>query len=280
MHTAINGRRGAISSISSAMQRLSAGPAGTAKPYKISDLIPKSWDGRHEKGQFRNFMVELHLWIQAWSDRGERILVRIESADKVERSTLAAECTEADFRTLETALYGLGTRLARASRKLGLRVGGQFKKLVSQEKEILGFDTRRRLCGDRIEGECGGSQEAAGERAPNPSNNSWPRERRESSVVRPKANQQVQISCGHMLVPQSRQSGHNIRSERVVSESVRFFATQCHQIEAALSVLDGREAMGPSVRIREHECRGGTFLRLRVGWRQKRGNLQARESRL
>ena len=88
MHTAINGRLIAISSISSAMQRLSAGPAGACKPHRISDLIPKSWDGSHDKGQFRDFMAELHLWMQAWSDQGERILVRVESVDKVERSTV------------------------------------------------------------------------------------------------------------------------------------------------------------------------------------------------
>ena len=73
MRTAINGRLDAIGSISSAMQRISAGPAEAAKPYRISDLIPKSWEGRHDKGQFRNFMAELHLWMQAWSDQGERI---------------------------------------------------------------------------------------------------------------------------------------------------------------------------------------------------------------
>ena len=60
---AINGRLDAISSISSAMQRLSAGPAETVKPYRIRDLIPKNWDGSHDKGQFRNFMAELHLWM-------------------------------------------------------------------------------------------------------------------------------------------------------------------------------------------------------------------------
>ena len=97
----------AISSISSAMQRLSACPAETAKPYRVSDLIPKSWDGSHDKGQFRNFMVELHLWMQAWSDQGERILVRVEAVDKVERLTLAADCTEADFRTFTTSVPDL-----------------------------------------------------------------------------------------------------------------------------------------------------------------------------
>ena len=50
MHTATMGRLHAISSISSAMQRLSTGSAETAKPYRISDLIPKSWDGGHENG--------------------------------------------------------------------------------------------------------------------------------------------------------------------------------------------------------------------------------------
>ena len=50
-------------------------------------------------------MAELHLWMQAWSDQGERILVRVEGVDKVERSTLAVDFTEADFRTFETALY-------------------------------------------------------------------------------------------------------------------------------------------------------------------------------
>ena len=68
-------------------------------------MIPKSWDGSHDKGQFRNFMAELHLWMQAWSDQGEPILVSVEGVDKVDRSTLAVDCTEADFRTFETALY-------------------------------------------------------------------------------------------------------------------------------------------------------------------------------
>ena len=77
MHMAINGRLGAISSISSAMLRLSAGPTETAKPYRTSDLIPKSWDGSHDEGQYRNFMAVLRLWMQAWSDQGERILVRV-----------------------------------------------------------------------------------------------------------------------------------------------------------------------------------------------------------
>ena len=49
MHTAINGRMDAISSISSAMQRLSAGLTETAKRYRVSDFIPKSWDDSHDE---------------------------------------------------------------------------------------------------------------------------------------------------------------------------------------------------------------------------------------
>ena len=58
-----------------------------------------------KKGEFRSFMSDLHLWIQAWSDHGERVLTRVESAEKIDRDTLAVDCTQAEFRALETALY-------------------------------------------------------------------------------------------------------------------------------------------------------------------------------
>ena len=37
----------------------------------------------------------------------------------------------------------------------------------------------------------------------------------------PRTSQQVQISCGQVLFPQSRQSRHNVRCERAVPENVR-----------------------------------------------------------
>ena len=79
-------------------------------------------------------------------------------------------------------------------------------------------------------------------------------------MVRPRANQHEQISCGQMFVPQSKQSRHNIRRKRNVPKNVRSFTTQPHQIEAAVSILEGRNALDPSVRIREHELRGDSFL--------------------
>ena len=129
-HTAIDGRLDAISNTSSAMQRLSAGPAERAKPYRISDLIPNSWDGSHEKGQFRNFMAELYLWMQALSDQGERILVRVEGVHKVERSSLAVDCSEANFRTFETALYQI----------LHRTTANELLRMVQQVQGQRGFE--------------------------------------------------------------------------------------------------------------------------------------------
>ena len=68
--------------------------------------------------------------------------------------------------------------LARASRKLGIRAGAQLKKSVlQQEKENLGFDTRRRRCGGRNEGEPVGAQEATGERVSNQASSGQVRQR-------------------------------------------------------------------------------------------------------
>ena len=78
-------------------------------------------------------------------------------------------------------------------------------------------------------------------------------------MVRPGAHQEVQFSCGQMLVPQSRQS--NIRRERVVPKNVRSFTTQLFQIEATRSVLEWRETKAPSFRISGHEHRSDSFSR-------------------
>ena len=69
----------------------------------------------------------------------------------------------------------LGTRLARASRKLGPRAGAQCKKSVS----------RRRLRGGRIKGESVGAQESAGERVSNQSEHHRGRFGKEHQGVEP-----------------------------------------------------------------------------------------------
>ena len=104
MNDMVNGRMDMLTSINAALQNVST-KADNSKPYRISDLIPRNWEGNIEKGEFRSFMSDLHLWMQAWSDQGERILTRVESADKVDRATLAVDCKQEDFRAFETALY-------------------------------------------------------------------------------------------------------------------------------------------------------------------------------
>ena len=104
MNERINGRMDILSSISAAIKDVSA-KTSDSKPYRISDLIPRNWEGSNEKGEFRSFMSDLHLWMQAWSDQGERILSRVESVEKVDRDALAVDCTQEEFRALETTLY-------------------------------------------------------------------------------------------------------------------------------------------------------------------------------
>ena len=70
MNEAISGRLDMMNSISTALQKVSAKPA-ESKSFRISDLIPRNWEGSNEKGEFRSFMSDLHLWMQAWSDQGE-----------------------------------------------------------------------------------------------------------------------------------------------------------------------------------------------------------------
>ena len=101
---AIIGRMDIMVSISAALQRLTAKPA-ESKPYRISDLIPRNWEGGNEKGEFRSFMSDLHLWMQAWSDQGEQMLAMVESIDRFDNNVIAFDCSDEEFRSIESALY-------------------------------------------------------------------------------------------------------------------------------------------------------------------------------
>ena len=72
VNESINGRMDMLNCINAALQNASTRPA-ESKPYRISDLIlPRNWERSNEKGEFRRFMSDLHLWVQAWSNQGER----------------------------------------------------------------------------------------------------------------------------------------------------------------------------------------------------------------
>ena len=81
----IGGSGGMLNSMNTALQNVSARPAET-KPYRISDPIPRNWEGNNEKGEFRSFMSDLHLWMQAWSNQGEKMLAIVEGAEKLDNN--------------------------------------------------------------------------------------------------------------------------------------------------------------------------------------------------
>ena len=95
MHTAINGR------LRRNQQHLQCHAEDLSRSCRSSQAVqnqgldPEELGGQSGQSQFRNFMGELHLWMQARLDQGERILVRVKGVDKVERLTLAVDCTEA-----------------------------------------------------------------------------------------------------------------------------------------------------------------------------------------
>ena len=86
----IDSRFDMTSSINTALENVAAKPVDS-KPYRISDLIPRSWGGSNEQGEFRSFMSNLHLWMQAWSNEGEAILTSVEKLDKFDNSAIAVD---------------------------------------------------------------------------------------------------------------------------------------------------------------------------------------------
>ena len=97
VNEAISGRMDMMNSISTALQRVTAKSA-ESKPYRISDLIPRNWEGGNERGEFRRFMSDLHLWMQAWSDQEEQMLAMVESIDKFDNNVIAFDCSAEEFR--------------------------------------------------------------------------------------------------------------------------------------------------------------------------------------
>ena len=91
VNDAISGRMDMLHSITTALQNVSARPAEN-KPYLISDLILRNWEGNNEKGEFRSFMSDLHQRMQAWSNQGEKMLAIADGVDKLDHNTIAFDC--------------------------------------------------------------------------------------------------------------------------------------------------------------------------------------------
>ena len=100
----ISGRMDMLNSINAARQNVSARTA-ESKPYWISELFPRNCEGSNEKGEFRSFMSDLHLWMQAWSNQGEKMLASVESIYNFDNSAIAFDCSDEDFRSFEASLF-------------------------------------------------------------------------------------------------------------------------------------------------------------------------------
>ena len=48
-------------------------------------------------------MSDLHLWMQAWSNQGEKMLAIVEGNDRLDNN--AFDCSDDEFRSIETSLY-------------------------------------------------------------------------------------------------------------------------------------------------------------------------------
>ena len=104
VNEAISGRMDMMNSIDAALQRVTAKSA-ESKPYRISDLVPRNWEGGNGKVEFRSFMSDLHLWMQAWSDQGEQMFAMVGSIDRFDNNVIAFDCSDEEFRSIESALY-------------------------------------------------------------------------------------------------------------------------------------------------------------------------------
>ena len=129
VNEATSGRMDMMNSIITALQKVSAKPA-ECKPYMISDLIPRNWEGSNEKGEYRSFISDQHLWMQAWSYNGEQMLARVESVDRFDNNVIAFDCSDEEFRSIEASLYQV---LHRTTSNEPLRV-------VQQTKGQKGFE--------------------------------------------------------------------------------------------------------------------------------------------
>ena len=129
VNEATSGRMDMMNSIITALQKVSAKPA-ECKPYMISDVIPRNWEGSIEKGEYRSFISDQHLWMQAWSKNGEQMLARVESVDRFDNNVIAFDCSDEEFRSIEASLYQV---LHRTTSNEPLRV-------VQQTKGQKGFE--------------------------------------------------------------------------------------------------------------------------------------------
>ena len=101
LNETVNGRLDMLTSITRASQRVTANPASKPNKRPHSKKL-----GRKEK--LEHVMSDVHLWMQAWSNEGERMFVSVESSDLTSSTTAHVryiDCSQEQFRTIAASLY-------------------------------------------------------------------------------------------------------------------------------------------------------------------------------
>ena len=80
-------------------------------------------------------MSDLHLWMQAWSNQGEKMLAIVEAVDKLDHNAIASFCSDDEFRSMEASLHQV---LHRTTSKEPLRI-------VQQTRGQRGFEARHTI---------------------------------------------------------------------------------------------------------------------------------------
>ena len=78
-------------------------------------------------------MSDLHFWMPAWSEERETMLVSAERTVVFDNNTLAVDCSDEEFRTIETSLYQVQHRTT----------GNVPLRTVQQTRGQKGFEARR-----------------------------------------------------------------------------------------------------------------------------------------
>ena len=77
----------------------------TSESISEASRVQTTLDQRNEKGEFRSFTSDLHLWMQAWSGQGEQMLASVESVDRLDNNVTAFDYSDEEFRSIEASLY-------------------------------------------------------------------------------------------------------------------------------------------------------------------------------
>ena len=104
MNETVNGRIDMLNSINTALQNVSK-KTTDSKPYRISDLIPRNWEGSNEKENSEASCQTCTYGCKHGQTRVSESWRELRALTRLIAQHWRWIAPEADFRTFETALY-------------------------------------------------------------------------------------------------------------------------------------------------------------------------------